>query len=301
MRKEFSLWMESYGRDRQEAVFLTGDLGFMALEQVKSAMQDRFINVGVAEQNMISVAAGLAQQGLEPFCYSIAPFLVFRPFEQIRLDVCAHNMNVKLVGNGGGYGYGIMGTTHHALEDLAVLTSLLNMKCYIPFCNEDVTTVCQAMVSRKGPAYLRLGFGSVPKDVVLPQTYAPVRRLVSGSALTIVGCGPVLLNVIAAMNELGVEGDVFAVTELPVSDWAGIGDSLKRTKKLLVVEEHVRRGGVGEHLAFWMVGEGISARFTHRCALGYPDNRYGSQSYHQSVCGLDQGSLQEAIRKLTHE
>jgi transketolase len=264
-------------------------------------MQDRFINAGVAEQNMISVAAGLAQQGLAPFCYSIAPFLVFRPFEQIRLDVCAHDLNVKLVGNGGGYGYGIMGATHHALEDLAVLTALLNMKCYIPFCNEDVAEVCQAMVGRTGPAYLRLGFGLAPKGLALHRKYAPVRRLMSGSAITVVGCGPVLLNAIAAVTELGVAADVFAVSELPVSDWSEIGASIQRTKKLLVVEEHVRRGGVGEHLAFWMAEHGLAARFSHRCALGYPDNRYGSQSYHQRVCGLDQGALQEAVRKLTHE
>jgi transketolase len=301
MRKEFSSWMESYGREHKEAVFLTGDLGFMALENVQSVMQERFINVGVAEQNMISVAAGLAQQALTPLCYSIAPFLIFRPFEQIRLDVCAHNMNVKLVGNGGGYGYGIMGATHHALEDLAVLTSLLNMKCYIPYCNEDVASVCQAMVSRIGPAYLRLGFGLAPKDLILHQKYAPIRRLMSGRGITIVGCGPVLLNAISAIAELGVPADVFAVSELPVSDWSEIGASIQHTKKLLVVEEHVRRGGVGEHLALWMVEHGLSARFSHRCAIGYPDNRYGSQLYHHQVCGLDQMSLQEVIRKLTHE
>jgi transketolase len=301
MRKEFSSWMESYGREHNESVFLTGDLGFMALENVQSAMKDRFINVGVAEQNMISVAAGLAHQGLTPFCYSIAPFLIFRPFEQIRLDVCAHNMNVKLVGNGGGYGYGIMGATHHALEDLAVLTSLQNMKCYIPYCNEDVASVCQAMVGRMGPAYLRLGFGLAPKDLGLPQDYAPIRRLRSGNALTVVGCGPVLLHAISAIAALGVSADVFAVSELPVSDLSEIGASIQTTKNLLVVEEHVRRGGVGEHLAFWMVEHGLSARFSHRCAIGYPDNRYGSQAYHQHVCGLDQVSLQEVIRNLTHE
>lgn len=301
MRKEFSSWMESYGREHHESVFLTGDLGFMALEHVQSAMQDRFINFGVAEQNMISIAAGLAHQGLTPFCYSIAPFLIFRPFEQIRLDICAHNMNVKLVGNGGGYGYGIMGATHHALEDLAVLTSLPNMKCYIPFCNEDVVSVCHAMVDRIGPAYVRLGFGLAPKDLVLQQDYAPVRRLMSGNAITVVGCGPVLLNAIAAIAELGVAADVFAVSELPVSDWSEVGASIQQTNKLLVVEEHVRGGGVGEHLALWMVEHGLSARFSHRCAIGYPNNRYGSQSYHQHVCGLDHVSLTEVIRNLTHE
>ena len=105
-------------------VFLTGDLGFQALEPLRAAMGARFINAGVAEQNMVSVAAGLARAGLEPWVYSIASFLYARPFEQIRNDICLHDLPVRLVGNGGGYAYGVMGATHHALEDYGVLLGL---------------------------------------------------------------------------------------------------------------------------------------------------------------------------------
>ena len=90
MRKEFSSWIENFGRNESRFIFLTGDLGFAALENVQAALQERFVNMGVCEQNMISVAAGLAQQGLIPLCYSIAPFAVFRPYEQIRVDVALH-------------------------------------------------------------------------------------------------------------------------------------------------------------------------------------------------------------------
>src|SRR5258707_9123512 len=124
MRKEFSSWIENFGRNESRFIFLTGDLAFAALENVQAALEERFVNMGVCEQNMVSVAAGLAHQRLIPLCYSIAPFAVFRPYEQIRLDVALHRMPVKIVGNGGGYGYGIMGATHHALEDLAVLSCL---------------------------------------------------------------------------------------------------------------------------------------------------------------------------------
>src|SRR5687768_4065332 len=93
-------------------VFLTGDLGFMALEPVRAAAGARFINAGIAEQNMVTVAAGLARSGLKPWVYSIAPFVFARPFEQIRNDVCLHGLPVFLVGNGGGYAYGVMGATH---------------------------------------------------------------------------------------------------------------------------------------------------------------------------------------------
>lgn len=100
MRREFSKGIETRALANDKIIFLTGDLGFMALENVRSAINERFINAGVSEQNMITMAAGLASEGYSPVCYSIAPFAVFRPAEQIRLDVCLHNMDVKIVGNG---------------------------------------------------------------------------------------------------------------------------------------------------------------------------------------------------------
>ena len=121
-------------------VFLTGDLGFMALEPLQAAMGNRFINAGVAEQNMITVAAALARQGLETWAYSIAPFLYARPFEQIRNDIAFHRLPVRLIGNGGGYGYGVMGPTHHAIEDYGVLLTLPNMAVYAPVFDADRTS-----------------------------------------------------------------------------------------------------------------------------------------------------------------
>src|ERR1043165_9651946 len=144
MRKEFSQWIEQFGRKETRLIFMTGDLGYGALENVQAALGPRFVNMGVSEQNMIAVAAGLARQGLLPLCYSIAPFAVFRPYEQIRLDAALHNLPVKIVGNGGGYRYGIMGASHHALEDLAVLSCLPHFACIAPLCNSDVAAAGDA-------------------------------------------------------------------------------------------------------------------------------------------------------------
>jgi transketolase len=299
MRKEFSQWLEMNTRQDQSIVFLTGDLGFQALENVRQAIGPRFINAGVSEQNMISMAAGLAQQGLIPFCYSIAPFAVFRPTEQIRLDVCLHNLNVKIIGNGGGYGYGIMGATHHALEDLAVLSCLQNMRCYVPYSNEDVADTCNAMQRFRGPSYLRLGFGKAPEGIDTSIPWAPVRQLLEGSGLTILGLGPVIINALTALTEMHQRADVFVVSELPVSDWGpAFGASVEKTQALLVVEEHVKRGGLGEHVAHWLISRRIPVRFFHCCALGYPNKRYGSQRYHQAISGLDSTSLQIKIQEV---
>src|SRR5215471_4345776 len=128
---------------REEFVFLTGDLGFKALEPLRDRMGPRFINAGVAEQNMICVAAGLAKTGLRPWVYSIAPFLYARAFEQIRNDICFPSLPVVLAGNGGGYGYGVMGSTHHALEDYGVLLSLPNLHAFIPAFDPDVSAIVE--------------------------------------------------------------------------------------------------------------------------------------------------------------
>src|SRR5262249_54897691 len=114
MRKQFCDALVARAKN-PDMIFLTGDLGFMALEELQKALGERFINAGVAEQNMISVAAALARQGFQVWAYSIAPFCYARPFEQIRNDITFHGLPVKLVGNGGGYGYGVMGPTHHAI------------------------------------------------------------------------------------------------------------------------------------------------------------------------------------------
>jgi transketolase len=116
----------------------TGDLGFMALEPLRDVMGNRFINAGVAEQNMVSVVAGISSDGIQSWVYSIAPFVYSRPLEQIRNDVCMHAFDVKLIGNGGGYGYGSMGSTHHALEDYGILLSLQNMRAFVPAFAEDI-------------------------------------------------------------------------------------------------------------------------------------------------------------------
>jgi len=136
---------------------LTGDLGYSVLEQFAERFPDRFVNVGVAEQNMTGVAAGLALCGKIVFTYSIANFPTLRCLEQIRNDVCHHNLNVKIVAVGGGLAYGAQGYTHHAIEDLAVMLALPNMTVIAPGDSVEVRLATRAIVDWPGPCYLRLG------------------------------------------------------------------------------------------------------------------------------------------------
>jgi len=286
---------------RPDFVFLTGDLGFMALEPLREAAGSRFINAGVAEQNMVSVAAGLARGGLRPFVYSIAPFVYARPLEQIRNDVCHHHLSVCLIGNGGGYGYGVMGSTHHALEDYGILLTLLDMTVHVPAFAADVPEILGRILHAARPAYLRLGRDEKPPDLALP-AYAPWRKLVRGlgATMVIVGplAGPILREV--AQLPLGLRPNVWVLSELPLTaatlphellaDLAGSGH-------LFVLEEHVEHGGAGAMLAHALLSLGKAPkRFTHRHARGYPSGRYGSQGFHRKESGLDAESVVRDLR-----
>ncbi|MEI7539414.1 MAG: transketolase C-terminal domain-containing protein [Candidatus Saccharibacteria bacterium] len=301
MRRQFSATMEEISNNNDKIVFLTGDLGFMALENVREALGERFVNAGVSEQNMISMAASLASDGFTPICYSIAPFTVFRPAEQIRLDVCLHNKNVKIVGNGGGYGYGIMGSTHHAIEDIGVLSTFQNMTCYIPFCREDVDTTIKNMLKKVGPGYLRLGSGELPEGIKLP-AYAPIRKVISGDEITVIALGPIALNALDALKQSQISGDLFVISEVPILKLSKeIIESIQKTKKVIIVEEHVQRGGIAENISLLILQNGLSPKVMNFCALGYPNGKYGSQKYHQELCKLDAKSITKSLKELINE
>ncbi len=279
-------------------VFLTGDLGFMALEPLQKAMGNHFVNAGVAEQNMISVAAGIASGGLQCWAYSIAPFLYARPFEQIRNDVCLHNFDVKLVGNGGGYAYGSMGSTHHALEDYGTLLTLQNMRAFIPAFAEDVSNAVKKMAALPGPAYLRLGRCEKPKDFSLPD-YAPWRRLLAGGGDVVVAVGPLAGNLIGTIGQMNIADrpEVWVLAELPIRPDevpAEFIHAIHAKKRVCVVEEHVAQGGLGQMLAHFLLTANLPVwRFLHLHAKGYPSGLYGSQAFHRRECRLDaQGVLQ---------
>lgn len=276
---------------RPDFVFLTGDLGFNALEPLQKAAGARFINAGVAEQNMVSVAAGLASQGLQPWAYSIAPFIYARPLEQIRNDVSLHDLPVKLVGNGGGYAYGVMGGSHHAVEDYGILLSLLNMRVFVPAFGSDIPPIVEKLLELNHPAYLRLGRDEKPKNLDLP-SYAPWRKILAGQGPTLLMVGPLAGGFLGTLMELpeAKRPNAWVLTELPFNEAeipAGFLDDLSKTGRLMVAEEHLAHGSVGEMLGRCLLLAGKAPRrFTHFCAKGYLSGAYGSQVFHRKESGL---------------
>ncbi|QKZ15226.1 transketolase family protein [Spirosoma sp. KUDC1026] len=301
MRKEFSAAIEQLAQEDDKLIFITGDLGYSALENVADVLGPRFINAGVAEQNMVGMAAGLAYRGYKVFCYSIAPFAVYRCLEQFRNDVCLHNMPVFLVGNGGGYGYGIMGSTHHAIEDLACLSGLQNVNTYIPAFADEVAPMLSQILAESRPAYLRLGAGpKTPDDSETIGTFKHIARSTE-SLGTVVALGPVAANVLTALQDelLANQFDVFTATNLPLDlpaelahRWAG--------KPMLVVEEHVSTGGLAQQLSVKLLADGAApSHFVSLSAQGYPNGLYGDQKYHQQQSGLDPANIARQLSGFT--
>ncbi len=302
MRKHFSTYLEQVAEKHEDIVFITGDLGYNALEGLKDKIGDRFINAGVAEQNMIGVAAGMASQGYRVVCYSIAPFVVYRCLEQVRNDVCFHNLPVYIVGNGGGYGYGIMGSSHHAIEDISTLSGLPNMRCYVPAFIEDMNACLDEMFERRRPAYFRLGLGkNLPAGMTLNGAGAATAEN-KNAAVTIIVQGPVANNLIDALkdNENNGRVEIFVINRMPFYSFSpALLASIGRTKQILTIEEHISIGGLGSMVSL-MVNE-LSLpvnKFISLHAEGYPNSLYGSQAYHQQVSGLDAGNISKIINTL---
>lgn len=292
MRKEFASAIIEAKSSYENTVFITGDLGYMAFEGVKQTYGTHFVNAGVAEQNMITVAAGLAYEGFVPFVYSIAPFVALRPYEQIRNDVCLHNLPVKLVGNGGGYGYGIMGATHHTLEDIGALRMLPDMKVLVPLTTDDIADAVQWMLQDKSPNYLRLNYAAKFDFEVAP--FAAWRHLKEGEKATVIGTGPVMQNIVNAFSNFDYWCvSMFPITEVPQA----LLESIHRTGKIIFVEEHYGEGGLRETLSFHLLGKiqkAVEVLSLH--AAGYPSGKYGNQAWHQEENALAGENLINTVK-----
>ncbi|MDP3940865.1 MAG: transketolase C-terminal domain-containing protein [bacterium] len=285
-------------RDKR-LVFLTGDLGFNAFEHLREILGKRFINAGVAEQNMIDVAAGMARMGLHPWVYSIAPFLTLKAFEQVRNNICHPNLPVKFLGNGGGYGYGIMGETHHALEDVAIFSALPNIKIFAPAFKEDIPSIVKIMSLSKTPSYARLNL--LQTSGIKKFRYGKLRKIREGKKLTVIVLGYLVHNVLKGLESLRQTNavDLWCVTEIPFTLSTPLLNSLRSTKKLLIIEEHGFSGGLGEKILAKLMKKKMNINtFSHLFARGYHSGLYGSHTFHLKENHLDVKGISRQITRM---
>jgi transketolase len=222
------------------------------MAEFRNEFPERFINVGVAEQSMIGICAGLALKGMRPFAYTIATFALYRPFEMVRDDLCYQNLPVTLVGIGGGVIYSTLGATHYAQEDIAIAGALPNMSIIAPCDPDEAEEATRYITAREsgGPVYLRFGKAGEPiitQDAAEPFQFGRIRHLWRGDDIAILSYGVIMgmaLEVGQALRDQGHSVSLIACPTLKPLDREGIAAALQRHKKVIVIEEHVPQGGL---------------------------------------------------------
>jgi transketolase len=252
----------------------------------------------VAEANMTSMAAGIAMCGLRPFTYTITTFGTSRVMEQIRLDVCYHNVPVTIVGTGSGLSYASLGPTHHSLEDLAMLRTLPNMTVICPADVTEVRLAVAAVLDLNGPAYIRLGKKGEPIVHKTPPAFVIGRGITlrEGSDVCLLGTGNMVATAVAAAEILAVRGlsaKVVSLHTVKPLDGELLRDAFSRFRAVAVIEEHSRLGGLGSAVAEWLTMQDFTPA-ARLCLFGTPDkflSASGSQAWFRQQCGLDADSI----------
>lgn len=279
-------------------VLIVNDVGFSVVEPFQQRFPERFMNAGVAEANMIGVAAGLALTGHRVFVYAIAPFTTYRCLEQIRLDLCRTKLPVTLVGLGGGFSYGQLGTTHHPTEDIAILRALPGMRVLVPCDAFETRALVPYLGMGEGPIYLRLEKAGQQDVHATAPAVGPGRsaRVRSGEDVTLVACGTMVQVCLAAAEHLsaqGVQAGVISAVSLKPLDSALI-DEL-RIRPVVTVEEHSTIGGLGGALAEAGTDAGAPVP---RLRMGVPDSYSevaGDQAYLRALYGLTPEGIESRV------
>jgi transketolase len=293
VRDAFVATLTRAARNDPRVMLITGDLGFGVLTGFAAAFPAQFLNVGVAEANMMGVATGLALDGRIVFTYSIANFPTLRCLEQIRNDAAYHEANVKVVAVGGGFSYGALGMSHHATEDLAILRSIPGITVVSPGCLWEAEEAAEALVRTHGTCYLRLdksdaGRTNRPGEVF---ELGRMRRLRDGHDITLIATGGILGAALRAADQLAADGlrarVLSAHTIRPFDDRAVV-EAARDTGGIVTVEEHVVDGGLGGLVAETCLEAGVAPRGFYRIGLrsGF-SSIVGSQEYLRSRHGMD--------------
>jgi transketolase len=301
MRNNFADEITKLATDDKRVVLLSGDIGNKLFDGFKAAAPDRFFNCGVAEANMMGMAAGLAMSGLRPVVYTIAPFTTTRVMEQIRVDVCYHNVPVIIVGVGSGLGYASLGATHHSCEDMAMLRSLPGMSVLAPADPLEVRGVLRAALKHAGPSYIRMGKKGEPN---IHRDVPPVeigRSLIvrDGVDVCLLAVGVMLPDAMAAAEALakrGVSARVVSVVSVKPLDEALLRDSFARFPVVVSIEEHSLIGGYGGALAEWSVDNGpYAARLLRMGTMDRFPHEAGETEHARALNGLTVDQIVERV------
>jgi transketolase len=300
MRRELVSELVALAAADERIVLLTGDLGFMALEPFAERFPRRFFNVGVAEQNMVGMATGLAEAGFVPFVWSIATFATLRPYEFIRNGPVAQRLPVRVIGVGGGFDYGPNGLSHFALEDIAVMRAQPGMTVLVPADGDQARAAVRALPDIAGPAYVRVGRSSAPVPG-LDGRFAPggLACIGQGADVVLVAVGAIAHSAVAAaalLAEDGIAATVAVVSSFNPGPDDELAQLLSGTGLALSVEAGYVQGGLGSYVAEVIAEGGVGCRL-RRCGVrSVPSGAVGTQAYLEAQHGLSAPALAAAAR-----
>jgi len=300
MRGAFVRTLVDLAAEDRRIALLTGDLGYMALEPFMERHADRFFNIGVAEQNMVGIATGLAEAGFVPFVYSIVTFATLRPYEFIRNGPVWHRLPVRVVGVGGGFEYGAQGLSHHGLEDVGVMRVQPGMIIVAPADHQQMATALRATWNLPGPVYYRIGKDDRTVVTGLDGRFELGRAQVvrDGADVAFVTMGSVAPEAVAAADTLaghGVRARVVVVASVQPAPTDDLRAALGDVPLAVSVEAHYAAGGVGSLVAEVIAEHGLGCRLVRAAVHALPDARVGSQAYMHGRHGLSAPALVETV------
>jgi len=307
VRKAFVQALMDMAGDDERIHLFAGDLGFSIFEPFMEKFPSRYINMGVAEQNMIGVATGMALSGKIVFVYSIANFPTFRCLEQIRNDVCYHNVNVNIVMGGGGLSYGSLGVTHHATEDMALMRALPNMTVIAPGDPLEAEQATPACASWPGPCYLRLGKTTEPGVHESLPSFSIGRAIMlrDGKDATLISTGCMLYSNVQAAEILagrGISARVLSMPTVKPLDRDAVLAAAGETGVIVTVEEHSIIGGLGSAVAEVLAeASGIDCKFRRMGVKDTFTHNVGNQEYLLKAHGLSVDDIVNTVIDLKKE
>lgn len=253
--------MEHAKKDRDVVVLCSDSRGSASLAPFASAYPEQFVEVGIAEQNLVSISAGMAKCGKKPYAASPASFISTRSFEQAKVDVAYSNTNVKLIGISGGVSYGALGMSHHSAQDIAAFASVPNMRVYLPSDRFQTRRLMEALLEDEKPAYIRVGRNPV-EDVYeegnVPFVMDKATVITQGTDVAIIACGEMVkpaMDAARILKEKGISASVVDMYCVKPLDVETVIQAASGAKAVITVEEHAPYGGLGSMVSQVVAGE----------------------------------------------
>lgn len=305
MRNGFINELEILMQSDKRIILLTGDVGFGVLEGIYKSFPDRFYNMGIAEQNMVGTAAGLAASGFLPFVYSIAPFAILRPLEFIRDGVVFHNLPVRFVGTGGGFEYGDLGFTHFLLEDIAITRMYNNFHCYMPINNANAKDLLRNTFDKPFPIYYRVGKNakSVTDDLIKQNDQSGVEKLFysEDAKISVFTMSSVVDEGYNAFKKIddknGQIFNLYAITQMNPFPTETIIKIIKNSRRVITVESHFKNGGMGSIFAEIIAENKIDVDLVRLAISDIGGEIVASQQNMQKFYEIDSIAILKAVNK----